>query len=498
MDSDLKSSSSSIAERTSARRLAIRYAQKAFAASADTGMNPIEKGGSVWRSFRRVAFGTHALALADQAVVSCTSFLTTVLIGRWSNASELGIYAIAISFLVSSTTIQDSLITTPYTIYQHHPQQTAPAAHAGSSLAHSALLSVLAMVALAVAAASLSANSALPQLVAVAWALAGVVPFVLLREFGRRFAFARLRMAESLLLDLAVAAIQLAGLGLLAWTGHLSATTACVAIGVACGLAGVVWLYLARRNFALRGGDVRATMKQNWHLGKWLFACQVNLLVHGYITYWLLAWVAGPAATGVYAACMSVVLFANPFITGLGNIFTPRAVLALAQGGRARLRRETFLNALLIGAAMTLFCALVLLAGEDVMRLLYPAKAYEGHGHTVTVLALALLAASISNPASAALISIERPSAIFWAGLFATVVTVCLTWWLVVRWGLVGGAYGFLTGNIIGSAGRWIAFAALVPRSGPKGDPMRQGAESKSDAMLGKLNTERDLFGEGV
>ena len=66
------------------------------------------------------------------------------------------------------------------------------------------------------------------------------------------------------------------------------------------------------------------------------------------------------------------------------------------------------------------------------------------------------------------------------AGLFAVVVTVGLVYWLVVKWGLVGAAYGFLAGNVAGAVGRWAAFSTLVPRYGPKpdseADPLATGA----------------------
>jgi O-antigen/teichoic acid export membrane protein len=433
-------------------------------------------------SLLRAAWGTHALALADQAVVSGTSFITTIVIGRWCLPSELGVYSLGISLLVSWLAIQESLISLPYVIYRQRPLQGTPPEHAGSSLAHNGLLSVLAIAVLMVTAMGLSARGAEPKLAAVTWALAGVVPFALLREFGRRFAFAHLHVARSLMLDLAVAAIQLAGLGWLAWTGRLSATTACAAIGAACALAGGAWLYLARGNFAFRADQVRATMEKSWRLGKWLFASQLTLSVQGYITYWLLAWVAGTAATGVYAACMSVVLFSNPFTMGISNILAPKAALALHEGGGARLQREVIRDSLLLGAAMALFCALVLLAGEEVIRLAYHGKEYDGHGHTVVVLALALLASAVGFPASNALACMERPRAIFWAGLFAVVVTVGLVYWLVVKWGLVGAAYGFLAGNVAGSVGRWIAFLALVPRFGPKAD--RMGSDSNSAMVI--------------
>jgi len=247
-------------------------------------------------------------------------------------------------------------------------------------------------------------------------------------------------------------------------------------------------LYLARTNFAIRADRLRPAIRQCWGLGKWLFAGQITVSVQAYVTYWLLAFIVGTTATGVYAACMSVVLFANPLIMGLGNILAPKAALARQEGGGARLRREIMRDALLLGAAMTLFCAVVLFAGEDVMHLLYRGKEYEGNGQTVTVLALALLASAVGMPASNALACMERPSAIVWVGLIAALLTVVLVWWLVVGWGLLGAAYGFLAGNVAGAVGRWVAFLTLVPPGDPEPDqeahPMTTGSDSSSAPLI--------------
>jgi O-antigen/teichoic acid export membrane protein len=413
---------------------------------------------------------THFLALADQAVVSGASFLTTVVIARWTFPSELGLYSIGISLLVSSIAIQESLILAPYTILRHRPLGTR-AEHAGSSLILSGLLSALGIVVLAVTALGLSARAVEPPLVAMTWTLAAVVPFVLVREFGRQFAFAQLHMGQVLMLDSAVAAIQLAGLGWLGWSGRMSSATACAALGVACASAAVVWLYLARGSFAIRRDQIRATMKQSWAISKWLFAGQISVLVQERTAYWLLALIAGATATGVYAACMSIVLFANPLIAGLGNILMPRAVLAFKEGGGARLRRQVARDSLLLAAVVGLFCLLILFAGQDVVEFLYPAQEYEGEGHTIMVLALATLAMAVGMPPTEALNSIERLREVFWTGSFAAVLTVVLVWSLVVGWSVLGAAYGLLAGNAARSAARWIAFLALVPRSAPDSDP---------------------------
>ena len=429
-----------------------------------------------------IVSGTHALALADQAVVSGTSFLTTVLVGRWVEPSALGAYSIAISLLFSLWCVQESLISFPYTVQRHHAYGM-PAEYAGSSLAHNCQLSVLAAVALAIGAVALSAGHAVPDLVAAIWVLAGVVPFVLLREFARRFAFAHMRLGQALRLDLAVAAMQITGLCLLEWTGRMSAAGACAALGAACGLAAIVWLQLPRADFIIRGVHVWQTMKQSWMLGKWLLAGQFTMWVRAYVAYWLLAWVAGTATTGVYAASISIVSFANPLVLGFSNLLAPQAALALSEGGGARLLRETIRDALLISSIMGVFCIVILFTGENIMRLLYPSKEYEGQGDTLTVLAFALLAFAVAMPPTNALASLQRPQGIFWNALIALLLTLVFVLYLVQQWGVIGAAYGLLVGNVANSVGRWIAFLRCVLKNDPTARPAGRPPDAVSASI---------------
>src|SRR3979411_3063542 len=154
-----------------------------------------------WPRLLRFVSGVHVLALPDQAVVSVASFLTMVIIGRATDPSQLGAYAIAITVLASCFTIQGSLIPLPYSIQRHRPLGT-PAEHAGSSLAHSALLAAGIVLMLAVAALGLFAGGAPAELVAMTWALAGVAPFALVCEFCRRFSFTHLKLDYALILAL--------------------------------------------------------------------------------------------------------------------------------------------------------------------------------------------------------------------------------------------------------------------------------------------------------
>ena len=438
---------------------------------------------SAWRRLLRLAFGAQALALADQCVVSGVSFLTMIMIGRWTGSRELGLYAIGMSVLSSAIAIQDSLIMLPYAIQKHRLEGTAQM-RAGNALAHNFMLSALALLVLVATALGMMAGGAGAPAAMLVWAVAAAAPFVLLREFGRRFAFAHLQVGKALALDIAVAAVQLGLLGWLQWTGRMSAVTAVAAIGAACGLSALLWLALSRRGFSISPGRARAALKESWTLGKWLFASVLTVQVQWYATYWLSLAILGAAAAGVYAACMSVVSFANPLIIGIGNILTPRAVLARNNSGVPGLRRQAKFDALFIAATMGTFSVVVFFAGEWIMSMLYPLQEYQGHGVTTAVLSLALLAQAVGIPASSALASMERPKAIFLVGSIGAAVTVCCVWILMLSLSIQGAAIGFLLGNVVGAAGRWAAFLTMVQRTSPPLDPA--GALRVLEAFTGK------------
>jgi O-antigen/teichoic acid export membrane protein len=435
-------------------------------------------------------FRTQFLALADQAIVSGTSLLSTVVVGRFTAPSQLGIYTIAISILASVLAIQDALILLPYTIRRLHSSRS-PAEHAGISLLHSAWLAAAAAVALVISAGVMLVSGAEASLTWLILTLVLTAPFALQREFGRTYAFAHLNVAEALILDGSVAVLQLSILGWLGWSGKMSAVGACAALGVACALTSLVWTYRARSNLTIRMEQVQQATAESWSLGKWLCAGQLAVSIQGYASYWMLPLLIGMTETGVFAACNSIASLASPLLTAFRNTLTPRAVLAFKEGGAVKLGRQAFRDALLLVGAMSPFCLVIFLGGDTLMSVMYHGPEYKGQGHVVTVLSIAVLTAAAGVPASSALASMERPQTIVLATSVGTVVTVAAVWILSVEWGLLGAAYGALIGSVAASVGRWVAFSTLVARSDAKANP--EPHQLCVDAHSGSSNLIRIL-----
>jgi O-antigen/teichoic acid export membrane protein len=415
-----------------------------------------------WTYPSRLVSRDHILSLADQAVVSGTSFLTTILIARFGGAAQLGQYAVGLSLLVSLVAFQDSLILQPYTIQRHSPQGT-PAEQAGASFIFSGVFSAGSILLFAIGALGFLQWGDGSEMALVTGAIAGALPFVLMREFARRVAFAHLEVGRALVLDVAVAVLQLSALGWLGLSAHMTAATACAALGAASAVTVAGWLYYTRTEFAIHIQQARTIFKQTWSLGKWLLVGRITVQVQGYATYWITMLIAGSVVTGVYAACMSIVNFANPAIFAISNVVTAKLVLAWKDEGGPGLRQEAIRNTVLIAALMTLFTLAVFFGGERAMQFLYHGQEYEGHGHTLTILALAMFAAALATPASFGLATMGRPRAIVVVTTIGAALSVFLIWLLLAKWGLLGAAYGLLAANVVATAGRWAAFFALIP-----------------------------------
>jgi O-antigen/teichoic acid export membrane protein len=424
---------------------------------------------TAWARLLRTKSASIILGCGDQAVVSVSSFAALVMVGRWTDPSQLGAYAVGLSVLALVLAAQEALVARPYSIYLHRPDGT-PAEHAFNSLVLSALLGLAAALSAGTLAMLLSSFNVHRGLVEIAWVIAGTVPLVLLRDFARRFAFAHLKISMALKIDVATGILTVGAIGMLGWAGQLSAATALAAVGVSCGLAAFGWLYLARAEFAFGLRQLAATFRRSWELGKWFLSGMLAVQAQGYMIQWLALAITGAAVTGVYAACASIVAFANPIIYGFCNVLTPKYVHTLKTENVLALRRRVAHDALLLATAMGVFCIAIFAVGDETMRLLYQAPEYTGHGTVLAVLSVAALAAAAGIPASLALAAAERARTLAVLKAASAVLTLLLVSALLPPWGLLGAGFGILAAEVAGSIGQWAAFLLLVPRPAVRGE----------------------------
>jgi O-antigen/teichoic acid export membrane protein len=408
--------------------------------------------------------GRGAVALCDQCVVSGASFLTTVAVGRFAGVDELGLYALGFAVLVMAAAAHEALLWTPLAVFANRRDEDRRAGF-GDGLLLQALAAAVGLTALALTAGAASWGLTSAETAAVLWALAAALPAYLFRELARRVLLAELRVVAVTVFDVSVAALQIGALVALHWAGRLSAASALLMLGAAGVLPSAVWFLRSRRQFDVAWPRLVPAARRYWAFGKWLCAGQVTAVARNYSIHYLLAVMLGAAATGVYAACSSVVMFANPLVLGLGSLLVPKAAQVLADEGHSGVRRVVRKTTWLLGAAMAAMCLAIILTGDLAVRLLYGGEAAgadgSGCGAVLAVLALATLAATLGCGANNGLWAIERPDVSFRAGLAGLVVTLpaamLLGWWF----GVVGAALGSAAGMAVTSAWQMIGFDRL-------------------------------------
>jgi O-antigen/teichoic acid export membrane protein len=404
------------------------------------------------------------VSLADQAVVSAANFVTGVILARACAKEELGLYLLGLSLMLVALDIQTALLATPYMIHSPRLQAGALCRYSGATFVQQLILSGTFAAGLMVVSVILglrgTGSKPLAQVLA---ALGCVIVLVASREFIRRVCFAHLRMTSALLLDTCVAVIQVGGVAVIAWTGHLSARRCYWIIGFACGVAVVGWLSTNHKDLDIVLRDIFGAANDNWQLGKWILVSGAvwTLLMNTYP--WILNALHGAAATAVWGACLGVTASSNPLLQGMLNYMGPKLANSYADGGHDGLRRAMGKCNAMMGAVLLPVSVVLVLCGGMLVKVLYGHK-YAGNGIVVAVLALGTVANAAAFSYSRALFALDRADVDFAINVAALVLSIGCGVPLVKWLGPLGAAYTLTAVNMGGAASRVLAFHAVTAR----------------------------------
>ncbi len=398
----------------------------------------------------------------DQALVSATNLILLLVLARWAGASDVGYYSIGFSVIMMAISVQDSLVTRPYSVqmlnFPYRPEE-----HSGGALVlASGIGLVIAAVGLATTAIIAIADRS-EDAISISLVLGFALPFLLIREFIRRYSFAHLQTWHAVGVDAATLGLLGLAVAVLVLNEAMAASTAVAALGGACAISAGIWIVLRRNLFKFSGNPIAETCRQSLVFGKWLLASQMAIQAQGYSTHWIIFAFAGSATTGVYAGCLSIVALSNPLLFGYLNLLTPRFVRAYDEGGSEALRKHAISSAKFLGGLIGLFAVGVIVSGDWLIASLFPGEAFEAGFTLLAPLALAAVAGAIGAPAAVALTAAERGRPVAMLSTLSLFLGSLLVLALMARWGLEAAVFGVLLSETLASVARWIALGQLLP-----------------------------------
>jgi hypothetical protein len=200
-----------------------------------------------WQSkFFHLIFGATArqgyFAAADQALISTSNFLATVIVARYTTLTDLGVYAVGFSALTFVRNTLEGLMIQPLNVFGAAMTDEEFAGYASSTAVIQLTLAMLTAL-ISAGGGWLLSRSGNDVAGAALFSLWFVLSFWQLQEYARRLLYTRRRVLAALLNTLLGSFIRL---GLLCWWGKEASLRslrrfACRLVGKSAHLA-VAWL----------------------------------------------------------------------------------------------------------------------------------------------------------------------------------------------------------------------------------------------------------------
>jgi O-antigen/teichoic acid export membrane protein len=395
------------------------------------------------------------MSIADQGLVSASSFFALVVITRSIPPAEVGRYALTYATVMIMSSLNAALISTPHAVLSIGRDAHRFLSNQFLALAGLSVLQLAVFVPFLLFGLGFDPSLVLP----------GMCFLVLLQchELTRTAFFAQLRPQTTLLLDACTHLPRMLVLALAAWSGTLT-------------LAGALWIIAASllvwpifsRPHRLRPAAIAQHVARSWQFGRWLLieslAYVVSTQAYLYVVNALLNLesVAGLAATQNLLNAVNVVFM------GVVAYLLPLSRTTLLEHGFEDWRQLLRRTALLVTLALIVIVGAIALFAGELLTLFYGAD-YAQFAPLLLGLSLPLTLQGANAIAAAAFQTAERPQ----IGLAAKVAggTFALLWAFpgIAAFGVWGAVIGLGATPVI-----WIITYAIF---------LKRGALSKAQVM---------------
>jgi len=311
-------------------------------------------------------------AVIGQGLFSLSRFLTTMIVGGRFNLNDaptgggsdadLGHYMAYFSMLLLGVAVLEAFVTIPMTYLMHSRKETEK-----PQFSTFLLLMCLAISGLffgLVLLAGVAAQVRYPHLsLATISAFGFLLATQSVRVFLTRWLLAHLKTGHYAACEVAYFVLYLALIAVAIQCQQIFLTPIFLIIGVSNLLIiGIVW-WRHHKSFAPIRSTLRlvglltfskpadgfesldpksasqlnftATLKEQIYFGRWLALDSLFALMTAYFFNWFLLLKIDAAASGVYGACMTIVLLANPLLNGVVSVFAPMAAIEYQESGAA-------------------------------------------------------------------------------------------------------------------------------------------------------------------
>jgi O-antigen/teichoic acid export membrane protein len=380
------------------------------------------------------------LAAIDQAAISASNFLATIILARTVTPTELGVYGVGFVALRLVRSFQEGLVVQPMNVFGAGMDSTSFRRYATSSTLLQIGLSLASSLAAALGGWLLTItgnDTAGPALFSLWFAFL----WWQLQEHIRRMLYTRGLLFAAMLNTVLANTLRLI---LMFWwmsQGKLNGINGLYAIGWGSLGAMLPGLWAARSYWTRDFAGLKETWSRNWGLGRWLLGGSLANWVAVEFYPVLTAGMISFAAAGAYRALQNLVAPIHLLLRATDTFLTPRAARLFDQNGQGALGHTLRRIYLISGIPILGVLVIAMLFPIPLLRLLY-GETYVSYSSSMVLMALFYALLYAYYPLQTAFKAARLTSPIFLANLAAIGAMFTVGIWAILRWGVTGTIAG--------------------------------------------------------
>ncbi len=383
-------------------------------------------------AIRKLWASPRMLALADQLIVSASSFLTTLIAARQLPVDDFGRFSLALIATLFAANMHRAILT--------QPMNVLGAAEAVPQLA-SRMLGLLRAHVFAIPLATVFLVALSYKLFPDLGLLLAVVFYMasyFLQELLRRYWYVRGQMKRALFNDMISYGGQVLLIVVAQVLWGLSAGALFAIMAVTSLLAFVIGLYKIDLPHPVEHQPLGLLMSQHWGIAKWLILTVLAVWGAGQVYPFLIASL-GPAVVAMFSASKNILNIVGILVQSFNNYLPGRAALLLKQQGKHALRKHMVATVVQASLAALVLYGTMMWVAQPLLHLLYGGT-YDHAAHLLKILTLGASCTILGAALGAYSLAMEDSRSNFLSNLGATAMTFTVGLWLIREHGVEGAA----------------------------------------------------------
>lgn len=400
------------------------------------------------------------LAIVDQALISGSNFLASILLARWLVTESYGAYAVAFGIFVLLTLVYSALILEPMSVFGGAAYRHCLRGYVKSLLKMHAVVSLTFAVLVSLAVLLMRYYGRDAGLAGALFGVALASPCVLLLWVLRRALYLKMHSGRAATGAVLYFVLMVTGLWAFNARSLLTPFNALFLMGAAALVASMLLLVFIRADLApdeTPPPGFSEACRKHWTYGRWALASSFVAWIPAYIFLPLLTALVGMAQSGELKALTNFVAPLDQTLAALSLLFLPHAARVRAEESHQDVRTLTRNLLALSIAGAAVYWLIVVNLKTPVFNLLYRGK-YADVAYLLPAVALGSILWSAAYGPAISLRAMESPKSVFTAYLVTSAICILVGVPATRYFGLKGAIW---SGNLADAVSLIVILAIL-------------------------------------